>query len=55
LIEADGWVAVRQTGSHVHFKRPGKRGVVTIPHPRRDLPLGTVRSIFRQAGLKLPR
>jgi len=24
---------------------------VTVPHPQKDLPLPTVRSIFKQAGL----
>ncbi|MFO0403632.1 MAG: type II toxin-antitoxin system HicA family toxin, partial [Alphaproteobacteria bacterium] len=28
-------------------------GRVTVPHPKRDLPLGTLRSIARQAGLRM--
>jgi predicted RNA binding protein YcfA (HicA-like mRNA interferase family) len=51
-IEADGWVQVRVTGSHHHFKHPVKPGLVTIPHPKKDLPKGTCNSIFKQAGLK---
>lgn len=51
-IEADGWYQVRVTGSHHHFKHPSKAGLVTIPHPKKDLPLGTVKSILKQAGLK---
>ncbi len=27
-----------------------KPGHVVVPHPRKDMPLGTLRSIFRQAG-----
>lgn len=50
-LQADGWYLVRTTGSHHHFKHPKKPGLVTVPHPKKDLPLGTVRSIRKQAGL----
>ena len=53
LIEADGWVKVAQKGSHVQFKHPAKSGRLTIPHPKRDFPIGTLRSIEKIAGLKL--
>jgi predicted RNA binding protein YcfA (HicA-like mRNA interferase family) len=52
-LRADGWIEVAQKGSHLHFKHPVKGGRVTVPHPRRDLPIGTLKSIERQAGLKL--
>jgi predicted RNA binding protein YcfA (HicA-like mRNA interferase family) len=55
LIEADGWRRVRTTGSHHHFRHPVKKGIVTVPHPVKDMPKGTVRSIERQSGVKLPR
>ncbi|MFX9550189.1 type II toxin-antitoxin system HicA family toxin [Acinetobacter baumannii] len=51
MIEADGWYEVRVLGSHHHFKHPTKKGLVTIPHPKKDLPNGTVKSILKQAGL----
>ncbi|GAA5784872.1 type II toxin-antitoxin system HicA family toxin [Chitiniphilus shinanonensis] len=51
LIQQDGWYEVRVSGSHHHFKHPTKPGLVTIPHPKKDLPPGTVKSIKRQAGL----
>jgi len=51
MIEADGWYEVRVSGSHHHFKHPSKKGLVTIPHPKKDLPNGTVKSILKQAGL----
>lgn len=38
--------------SHHHYKRPTKAGLVTIPHPKKDLKIGTVNSILKQAGLK---
>jgi predicted RNA binding protein YcfA (HicA-like mRNA interferase family) len=52
-LEADGWQHVGTTGSHRHFKHPTKSGKVTIPHPVRDLPIGTVRQIYRQASLPM--
>lgn len=50
-IEADGWYLVATRGSHHQFKHPTKSGRVTIPHPKKDLPQGTVRNILKQAGL----
>ncbi|WPZ36243.1 type II toxin-antitoxin system HicA family toxin [Thalassobaculum sp. OXR-137] len=52
-LEADGWRQVRVSGSHHHFKHPTKPGLVTVPHPKRDLPVGTLRSIEKQAGVSL--
>ena len=52
-LQADGWQRVGQRGSHVQFKHPVKPGRVTVPHPKRDLPTGLVKSIERQARLKL--
>jgi predicted RNA binding protein YcfA (HicA-like mRNA interferase family) len=52
-LEADGWYGVGQTGSHKHFKHPTKPGKVTVPHPKRDLTIKTLKSIERQAGVKL--
>jgi len=51
-LEADGWVLARVTGSHHHFRHPIKPGTVTVPHPKNDLPVGTVKSIARQSGVK---
>jgi predicted RNA binding protein YcfA (HicA-like mRNA interferase family) len=52
LIQANGWQLVRITGSHHHFRHAGKLGLVTVPHPKKDLPAGTLNSILKQAGLK---
>ncbi len=54
-LKADGWYEVAHVGSHVQFKHPTKPGRVTVPHPKRDLPIGTVRSIEKQAGITLVR
>jgi predicted RNA binding protein YcfA (HicA-like mRNA interferase family) len=53
-LEADGWFLVEVKGSHHQYKHPTKPGRVTIPHPQRDFPKGTYRSIYRQAGWPWP-
>ncbi len=53
-IEEDGWYLVGTKGSLHQFKHPTKAGRVTIPHPKKDLPLPTVKSILKQAGLEYP-
>ena len=50
ILRAHGWYQVASKGSHVQFKHPRRAGLITVPHPKRDLPAGTVRAIFRQAG-----
>jgi predicted RNA binding protein YcfA (HicA-like mRNA interferase family) len=52
-LTAAGWRKVGQKGSHVQFKHPSAPGRVTVPHPKRDLPLGTLRAIEKQSGLRL--
>ena len=52
-LRDDGWVEVGQKGSHVQLKHSSKPGRVTVPHPKRDLPIGTVASIEKQSGVAL--
>jgi predicted RNA binding protein YcfA (HicA-like mRNA interferase family) len=52
-IEADGWTLVNTTGSHRQFKHPTKLGRVTVPHPYKDLPIGTLKSIEKRSGVKI--
>ena len=49
-LEAEGWVLNHVKGSHYQFTHPVKPGRVTVPHPKKDLPIGTLRSIYRQVG-----
>lgn len=51
MIEKDGWYLVATRGSHHQFKHPIKSGRITIPHPKKDLPIGTVKNIKKQAGI----
>lgn len=53
VLKADGWWEVATRGSHVQFRHPDKPGRVTVPHPKRDIPIGTLKSIEKQSGLKL--
>jgi predicted RNA binding protein YcfA (HicA-like mRNA interferase family) len=50
-LHADGWTVKRRgPGDHVQFVHPSKSGRVTIDMGARDIPIGTLRSVFRQAG-----
>jgi predicted RNA binding protein YcfA (HicA-like mRNA interferase family) len=50
-LEANGWKLAAVRGSHHQFIHPSKPGRVTVPHPKKDLTTGTIRSIYRQAGI----
>jgi predicted RNA binding protein YcfA (HicA-like mRNA interferase family) len=45
----NGFVFVSQRGSHAKFKK-GNR-VVIVPYSKKEIPMGTFRSIIRQSGL----
>lgn len=47
-----GWQEVRIKGSHHHYKHPNKNYLITVPHPRKDVPKGLADKILKQAGLK---
>jgi predicted RNA binding protein YcfA (HicA-like mRNA interferase family) len=47
-LEAEGFELVSIRGSH-HKYRKGAI-IVIVPHPKKDLPLGTARSIAKQVG-----
>lgn len=52
-LRAAGWRLVHVKGSHHQFKHDARPGKVTVPHPVKDVPAGTRRSIERQSGVKL--
>lgn len=55
LIEDDGWVLVRQRGSHRQYIHAVKPGRVTVAgNLGADMRSGTLASVLRQAGLKGP-
>lgn len=51
ILKKDGWLIKHQVGSHIQLVHPVKKGKVTVPHPKKDLAPGTVKSIFTQAGI----
>ncbi len=48
---AEGWIEVRVRGSHHIFRHPARPGTVVVPHPKKDLGVGLVKAIRKQAGL----
>lgn len=54
ILHDDGWRELpgRTKGSHIQLGHPTKPGRVTVPKHGGDIPLGTLNSILRQAGLK---
>lgn len=53
MLIADGWYEVGCVGDHHQFKHSTKKGRVTITHPRKDIPIKTLKSIEKQAGIKI--
>ena len=51
LLEEDGWYLIGVNGDHYYFKHGTKRGKVSVPHPVKDLPIGTLKSISKQTGV----
>lgn len=52
-LAAAGWHVARIKGSHHHLRHVTLPGTVTVPHPRKDLPRGTIKAIEKQSGVKL--
>lgn len=54
ILTEEGFRFVSQKGSHAKF-RDSQGHTVIVPHPRKDIPVGTVRSMIRQSGLAKER
>lgn len=52
ILEDDGWYKIHTVGDHHQFKHPTKKGKVTVTHPKKDIPLSTLKSIEKQSGVK---
>ena len=52
LLKKKGWYEVSCVGDHHQFKHSERPGRLTVPHPKKNLPIGTVKSILHQAGIK---
>jgi len=51
-MKQNGFVEVRQAGSHKQFKNPTTGRFITVPYHCRDLTKKTEQAILKQAGLK---
>jgi len=49
ILLADGFIFISQKGSHQKFSK-GDRTVI-VPAPKKEIPIGTLKSISRQAGI----
>ncbi len=52
MLQSNGWFLYDVRGSHHQFRHPNLPGKVTVQHPEKDIPKGTLNSILKQAGLK---
>jgi predicted RNA binding protein YcfA (HicA-like mRNA interferase family) len=50
-LKAAGWMLHRIRGSHHVFRHPVRPGIVVVPHPKKDLGVGLLAAIRKQAGL----
>lgn len=51
-LKADGWRLQSVKGDHHNFKKVGFRFIVTITHPRKDVPIGQLKDISKKSGIK---
>ncbi len=51
-LEKTGWVLRGVKGSHHIYTHPERSGHITVPHPKKDLGIGLVNKLLKQAGLK---
>jgi predicted RNA binding protein YcfA (HicA-like mRNA interferase family) len=49
ILVDNGFIFISQRGSHIKYRK-GNRTVI-VPSPKKEIPLGTFRSIIRQSGL----
>ena len=52
LLEVEGWLLRGVRGSHHVFSHPQRGGHISVPHPKKDLGIGLVHKLLKQAGLK---
>jgi len=53
LLEKEGFVFARQSGSHAIYRKNKRR--VVVPVHSKDVPTGTLKGILKDAGIKLPQ
>jgi predicted RNA binding protein YcfA (HicA-like mRNA interferase family) len=55
ILEQNGFVFTRQSGSHAIFRHPQSTRRVVLPIHSKDIPTGTLHAILKDAGLKRPK
>ncbi|HEV3395349.1 MAG TPA: type II toxin-antitoxin system HicA family toxin [Xanthobacteraceae bacterium] len=51
-LEREGWQRRAGRGDHVNFNKRGQPAVITVDMGMKEIPIGTLRSIYRKAGWK---
>jgi len=51
-LEKSGWTLRGVKGSHHIYTHPLHGGHISVPHPKKDLGIGLVSKLLKQAGLK---
>lgn len=52
VLEHEGFIFISQKGSHIKYRKTGNPGLtVIVPANRKEIPMGTFRSILRQSNL----
>jgi predicted RNA binding protein YcfA (HicA-like mRNA interferase family) len=49
ILLNEGFIFISQKGSHQKFSKGDK--TVIVPAPKKEIPIGTIKSISRQAGI----
>jgi len=49
-LQREGWQVVRISGDHHILQHPDQGHSIVVPHPKKDLPRGLVRRIYKDAG-----
>jgi predicted RNA binding protein YcfA (HicA-like mRNA interferase family) len=49
-LEREGWLLDRISSSHHVFRNPRTGAILVLPHPKKDLGIGLIHKLYRQAG-----
>ena len=52
ILNRNGFIKIDQNGSHMKFYNPFTNRTIIVPNHRKDIPIGTEKSIWKQAGIK---
>ena len=50
-LKKAGFKLVKASGDHHKFRHENGR-IVIVPHPKKGLPIGTTRNIYKMTGIK---